>query len=699
VEFRVLGPLEAIDQGGKLPLGGPRQRLVLAYLLLEANRVVPTDRLIERIWGEEPPEAARSALFAYISRLKKLLGASRIQARPPGYVLVAEPAEVDALRFAKLVEEARRQADPATAASALTEALALWRGDPLSDLADHVALRSAITRLEELHLAATETQAEAQLALGQHAQALPTLETLVGEHPLRERLWALLMLGLYRSGRQGDALAAFHRARTMLSEELGIDPSPELRQLHQQILNQDPALDLPASSALQSSAATAVDARAGAFSSTSSSSRRRVDRRLLVGAVVLLIVAFVAASWLWRPAASLPAGPWRIALIMPLSGDFARGDKFFGVSIRNAVQLAIDELSASDGTGGTTLELVAIDRANADSRSVDDVTQIVGDTRAIALIGPLGSAATFPVLPLTNQAGLLECSPAATHPGLTKPRNGALDLRAARPQAVNLIRMAPADDIQSVALSAFAYTDLNARTALIVDVAADWRVIADAFESEYSKAGGTSIRRTLNPGAAPASVLEPIADPAAPGVLFLAGDIDSGVAIRSAMADLNELSTPLLSWDGLIYDTSAFPGGSGSGSYIVRVGAIAAAGSFAAHASLPDHKFSFADSYRARYGEEPNEYAAAGYACVEIVAAALRGLAATGPTADHMRELVRSYAVDPQHRYETVLGTVGFDANGDSLRQFVTFYRVDPSAGSGIGDWVLLKKQDFGPAP
>ena len=246
MEFRVLGPLEVTERGAALALGGPRQRVVLAYLVLEANRVVSTDRLIDRIWGDEPPDAARAALFAYVSRLRKLLGPGRIQARPPGYVLVAEPDEIDALRFAALVEEARRQgSDREAAAGLLKEALELWRGSALSDLAEYDALRPAITRLEELRLGAIEDHVEADLALGRHREVVGQLETLTGEHPLRERLWSLLILALYRSGRQGDALGAYHRARTTLVEELGIDPSPELRRLETEVLNQDPALDLP----------------------------------------------------------------------------------------------------------------------------------------------------------------------------------------------------------------------------------------------------------------------------------------------------------------------------------------------------------------------------------------------------------------------------------------------------------------------
>ena len=696
MEFRVLGPLEVVDGDAKLPLGGPRQRLVLAYLVLEANRVVPTDRLIDRIWGDEPPDAARSALFAYISRLKKLLGSSRIQARAPGYVLLATNDEVDGLRFAELVGKARGERDPNARASSLSLALDLWRGEPLSDLADNDALAPAIARLEELRLTALEAQAEAQLDLGEHQRAATGLEALVLDHPLRERPWSLLMLALYRSGRQADALAAYHRARTKLAEELGIDPSPELRRLYDQILNQDAALEsrtrppeAPESTTPMAQAAAVREPRA-----------TRRDGRLVFAVASLSIVVLVAAGWwVWRPLGGLPAGPWRVALMMPVSGGGGQGDEIYATSIHDAVELAIDDLSGSDAVAGATLELVTLGRATTDDYLVADATQVAADASVIEMIGPLGSSATFPVLPLTNAAGLLECSPAATHPGLTKPRNGALDVRAARPQAINFLRLAPADDIQSVALASFARQDLRARSALVVDTTDEWRVIADAFETEFERAGGTSLRRTLNPGAAAATVLDPFAGDTAPDVVFLAADVAIGKLIRRAMAEADLLSTPLLSWDGLIYDSSAFPPGAGAGAYILDLGGTVAANSFAAHGSLPDHKFTFAERFRQRYGHDPIEYAAAGYACVEILAAALRGVATQGPAMAEIRELVRAYAVDPRRRHETVLGPAGFDANGDLLQQFVSFYRVDPSATGGVGSWVLMKKQDFGPAP
>ena len=246
MELRVLGPLQVEVDGRSILLGGPKQRLVLALLLLDANRLVPADRLIERIWGDEPPEAARSTLQAYVSRLRKALGPGRIESRSPGYVLAARPEEIDALQFERMIADAHRRLgdDPSVAKDQLDQALALWRGPALADLPDEAAIRADVTRLEELRLAALEDRADADLALGHQAELIPELERLLGDHPLRERLWAALMLALYRAGRQADALGAYQRARRLLRDDLGIDPSPELQRLQERILNQDPDLDL-----------------------------------------------------------------------------------------------------------------------------------------------------------------------------------------------------------------------------------------------------------------------------------------------------------------------------------------------------------------------------------------------------------------------------------------------------------------------
>jgi DNA-binding SARP family transcriptional activator/class 3 adenylate cyclase/ABC-type glycerol-3-phosphate transport system substrate-binding protein len=246
LEFRLLGPLEVTDGGRQVTLGGPRQRLVLAHLLLAANRIVTMEELVERVWDEESPSAARNTIQSYVSHLRAALGTDRIEGKTPGYIIHAESDEVDVLRFEQLLRRARRQlsTEPREAAATIDEALELWRGSPLSDLAGAASLTGEIARLQELRTAAVEDQLAARLSVGEHAEVLPDLERLVVEHPLRERLWGHLLLARYRSGRQADALGGFRRAQELLAEQLGIDPSPELQDLHRRILQQDPTLQL-----------------------------------------------------------------------------------------------------------------------------------------------------------------------------------------------------------------------------------------------------------------------------------------------------------------------------------------------------------------------------------------------------------------------------------------------------------------------
>ena len=232
MEFRILGPLEVLSDDQALDLGGSKQRALLAVLLLEANNVVSTDRLIDALWEDEPPETAVKALQVHVSGLRKLVGRDRLQTRAPGYVLRVEADELDLTRFLELQEQGR----PA-------EALALWRGPPLSDFGYRRFARSETVRLDDLRLACLEERIEQDLRAGRHGEVTGELEGLVAEHPLRERLRGQLMLALYRCGRQAEALDAYQDARRALVDELGIEPSRELRELHQRILNQDPALE------------------------------------------------------------------------------------------------------------------------------------------------------------------------------------------------------------------------------------------------------------------------------------------------------------------------------------------------------------------------------------------------------------------------------------------------------------------------
>jgi DNA-binding SARP family transcriptional activator len=246
LEFRILGPLEVTEHDRPVALGGPRQRALLAILLLHRREVVSIDRLIDELWGERPPATAAKTLQVYVSHLRKALGNGALVTRGGGYVLTAEPEQVDEERFGDLAAEAGQRLaddDAKGARELLGTALGLWRGEPLADLAYEPFAQAFIARAQDERLAALEDRVEADLALGRHRAVVGELETLVGQHPSRERLLAQLMLALYRSGRQADALAVYRAGRRALQDELGLEPGPELRMLERQILEQDPVLD------------------------------------------------------------------------------------------------------------------------------------------------------------------------------------------------------------------------------------------------------------------------------------------------------------------------------------------------------------------------------------------------------------------------------------------------------------------------
>jgi predicted ATPase/DNA-binding SARP family transcriptional activator len=251
MEFRILGPLEVVDDAGvTVTLRSSRERAVLALLLLSPNRVVSSERLADDLWGDRPPEGAAHALQVNISRLRKALrdaGAGDVLVtRPPGYLVEVDPDSVDAARFAALVTRAREEAtreDHAQAATTLREALGLWRGPALADVADVPLARAEVARLEEARLTALEERLDADLACGRHRELVAELDSLTRAHPLRELLWGQRMVALYRSGRQADALRAYQDLRTVLGDELGLDPSSGLQQLEGAILRQEPELD------------------------------------------------------------------------------------------------------------------------------------------------------------------------------------------------------------------------------------------------------------------------------------------------------------------------------------------------------------------------------------------------------------------------------------------------------------------------
>jgi DNA-binding SARP family transcriptional activator len=258
MEIRILGPLEVVAEGAPVDLRTGKARLLLAALVLHANQVVSTDRLIEFLWHGQPPDSAANTLQTYISHLRRSLEPARTPRQPsrllitrePGYLLAVDRDDIDAVRFERLVGQARLVlgSAPEQAAALLQTALSLWRGEPLADFTFEPFAQAEITRLTELRLTALEDRIDAELALGRHAALCGELARLVGEHPLRERLSGQLMIALYRCGRQAEALGAHADLRETLVEQLGIDPNPALGRLQAAILRQDPELDWPGAS-------------------------------------------------------------------------------------------------------------------------------------------------------------------------------------------------------------------------------------------------------------------------------------------------------------------------------------------------------------------------------------------------------------------------------------------------------------------
>jgi DNA-binding SARP family transcriptional activator len=257
MDFRILGPIEVREAGRALPLGGVKQRALLALLLINANQVVSIDWLTDQLWGDDPPDTARNVVQVYVSQLRKILGAkstpdegTRLATRTPGYLLELDPDSLDVARLQRLGElghGALVEGRAADAVRLLDDALSQFRGDPLWDFADEPFAEPEIQRLQERRLAIQEDLHDARLACGASATLIPELERLAAEHPYRERLRGQLMLALYRSGRQADALAAYRVAAEVLADELGIDPGPELRSLHEAMLRQDQSLLTPPS--------------------------------------------------------------------------------------------------------------------------------------------------------------------------------------------------------------------------------------------------------------------------------------------------------------------------------------------------------------------------------------------------------------------------------------------------------------------
>jgi YVTN family beta-propeller protein len=342
MEFRILGSLEVVKDGRPVSIRRGKEQALLVYLLLHANEVVPSSRLIDALWDERPPPTASKILQNAVSHLRKELGEGRLVTRDPGYVLRVDDDELDLQRFERLAKEGRG-----------AEALALWRGPPLLDLHEERFADDARRRLEEQRAAVLENRLEDDLAAGGHAELVPELEQLVSEHPLRERLQGQLMRALYGAGRQADALEAYRQARRTLSDELGLEPGPELQELERKILTQDPSL------------APGTPRRRPARRDAAKP-RRRLALLGLVGAVLLGAATFGLVHAL-GDGAPLVATPNSLAIIDPSRNRLVKvipvGDTPRGLAVGR------DFVWVANSAGGTVTQI---------DRETMKVVQVIG---------------------------------------------------------------------------------------------------------------------------------------------------------------------------------------------------------------------------------------------------------------------------------------------------------------------------------
>ncbi|HUG07996.1 MAG TPA: BTAD domain-containing putative transcriptional regulator [Acidimicrobiia bacterium] len=355
MDIRVLGPVEILVDGVGAPLGGPRQRALLALLVAATPRVVPVDRLIEGIWGEEPSAGARSTLQTYVSNLRQGLG-DALKYENGGYRLAVEPELIDAARFVSLLEQSRTGVgtDAAETAARLRQALGLWRGRPYADLVDVPGLEEEVRWLEERRLEAVELRIDAELAAGRHGELVAELDALAEEHPTRERFRAQHMLALYRSGRQAEALRAFQRTESYLSEELGLNPSRELQDLELAILSQEDSL--------LDGIGRAVTQRLAFLVTDIEGSTRLWDRLPRA-----MAAALAAQDRIWRQAIETAGGR-----VFKHTGDGVLAALPDAGAAANAAESALREMSGADwGEVGELRVRVGIDLGEAEARGGD----------------------------------------------------------------------------------------------------------------------------------------------------------------------------------------------------------------------------------------------------------------------------------------------------------------------------------------
>jgi branched-chain amino acid transport system substrate-binding protein len=431
----------------------------------------------------------------------------------------------------------------------------------------------------------------------------------------------------------------------------------------------------------------------------------------LVALATVGMLAFAACSTPGAPSGGSAAaggsgaptkGELKIGVTLPLSGGAAAD----GQPALKGAQLAVDEANAAGGIGGYSIKLVPLDHAvngkYNEQQGAQDMQTFVADSKVIGVVGPYNSAVAKVQIPISNTAGLLQCSPANTNESLTKPEFGALDFRKDFPDRINYIRVAATDDIQGPAMAVYAYNTLNLRNMLVVDdVTTFGKGVADNFQRKFEELGGKVVLRQGAPadttdfnGIINANALKT----SPPDGVYYGGVVTSGAGLFLKQLRQAGLTIPFSGPDGIVNGS-----GNDEGSLIKIAGADAAKDSYGTVAAIGDFpgKADFDAAYTEHFKADsdfktPGAYSGPAHACAVVILESLKASLASNPADDAaIREAVRAYAADPANKFETVLGTESFDKNGDTTQPYISFYVTDPAAEGGAGDWVFKEQQSF----
>ncbi|GAA3607861.1 hypothetical protein GCM10022419_111020 [Nonomuraea rosea] len=692
-----MGPIEIQHGDGSTRLTAPKECALLAALLASPSEPVPTVRLIDALWSGDPPLSAGQNLRLYVGRLRRRLGdGDRIAHLERGYALLAQPEEVDALRFEKSLDTARASGraegvDSAHVAAMYREALALWRGSAFegADLGNGPAQEYAV-RLDELRAAATEEWIDVELDLGRHRSLVGELRGLTAAHPLRERLHAQLMLALYRSGRQAEALEAYRSARKVVVAELGLEPGPALRALETAILTADPSLDHapdPVEPAPVKPAAAAPPVRTS-----------RIWRVAAGLVLTVAVAAYITRPDLERPAAQPPAtmpqpaetathstamttqatpalrgpkgdGVLTVGTLLPRTGLLY----FIGSSISSGVKLAVEDVNVAGGVLGKPIRLFETDSGDTDP---DIATTAVGEfieKKVDLMVGPASSTLSLKILDDVADAGIAVISSAATSDDLTTASDQGM-----------YFRTAAADILQGKLLGELAAEDGN-RTAMIITLDDSYGLqMADSAERAMATQGVKRLDRLVYPPSTEAfAAYASRISKARPDALIMIGFEETASLIQELHK--RGLTARNQNWylvdANLIHYEDMVPAGVMEGAKGLIVGKEAT-GEFAARIGRADPKHDDTS-----YATESYDAVVLGALAAEStqsdlgqsIAARLADMSSSGRRCVSYRDCVALVRAGVDIDYDGLSGRIEFDSNGDVREGSFGIYQYDES--------------------